>query len=87
VRKGARITIADNGTGIAPPHLREIFEPFFTTKKDSGTGLGLWVAKQIVHKHGGTIRVRSHVAEKGGWTVFSLFLPENAPEKADQAVA
>ncbi|HEV8525410.1 MAG TPA: MASE1 domain-containing protein [Terriglobales bacterium] len=86
-RTGVRITIADNGTGIAAAHLRDIFEPFFTTKKDAGTGLGLWVAKQIVHKHGGTIRVRSRVAEKGGWTVFSLFLPENAAEKAEPAVA
>jgi hypothetical protein len=34
-----------------------IFEPFFTTKKDTGTGLGLWVSRELVEKHGGSMRV------------------------------
>ena len=47
--------IEDDGPGIAAENLTRIFEPFFTTKEDVGTGLGLWVAKEIVERHGGTI--------------------------------
>ena len=50
-----RLSVEDDGPGIDPRHLEHIFEPFFTTKKDVGTGLGLWVAKQIVQRHDGSI--------------------------------
>ncbi len=50
------IIVRDEGTGIAPEHLERIFDPFFTTK-DTGTGLGLSVAHQIVRQHGGSISV------------------------------
>ncbi len=69
-----RIAVADTGLGIAPEHLGSIFEPFFTTKKDTGTGLGLWVSRELVEKHGGRLRVRSRNLPKCG-TVFSIFLP------------
>jgi signal transduction histidine kinase len=39
--------------------VERIFEPFFTTKKDVGTGLGLWVTREIIQRHGGTISVSS----------------------------
>ncbi len=68
---GVRITVADTGSGIDPVLKSKIWEPFFTTKKDIGTGLGLWVSKQIMEKHAGSIRFRS--SSKG--TVFVLFLP------------
>jgi PAS domain S-box-containing protein len=74
-REGVRITVADNGSGIARDHLRQIFEPFFTTKKETGTGLGLWVSRGIVQKHGGSIRVRSRTGAASSGTVFSVFLP------------
>jgi signal transduction histidine kinase len=74
-RAGVRITIADTGLGIAPEHLENIFEPFFTTKKDTGTGLGLWVSRELVVKHGGSLRVRSRTSDPLCGTVFSLFLP------------
>jgi len=67
-----RLTIADTGSGIHPHQLAKVFEPFFTTKEMHGTGLGLWVTKQIVEKHGGTIRVRSKL---GSGTVFSIVFP------------
>jgi PAS domain S-box-containing protein len=72
---GARLTIADNGCGIAKTYLARIFEPFFTTKAEKGTGLGLWVVKGIVEKHGGNIKIRStdEVAKSG--TVISIFWP------------
>jgi len=69
-----RITIADNGHGIRAEALPKIFEPFFTTKGSTGNGLGLWVCKQIIEKHGGSIRARSRTCEPQG-TTFSIVLP------------
>lgn len=81
---GVRITLADTGHGIAPKNLARIFEPFFTTKKEAGTGLGLWVCRQIVDKHRGSIRVRSRSTPPCSGTVFSIFLPTAvAPEKQE----
>jgi PAS domain S-box-containing protein len=74
-RPGVRITIADTGQGILPEHINSVFEPFFTTKKETGTGLGLWVSRELVEKHGGSLRVRSRTLTPGCGTVFSLFLP------------
>jgi len=73
---GVRITVADNGPGIPPENVKNIFEPFFTTKKDVGTGLGLWVSRELVQKHGGTLHVRSSTRPERSGTVFSLFLPQ-----------
>jgi PAS domain S-box-containing protein len=53
------IVIADSGPGIPSNTLDRVFEPFFTTKKDVGTGLGLWVTKEIIERHGGSIAIRS----------------------------
>jgi PAS domain S-box-containing protein len=79
-REGVRLTVADTGSGI-PAELRaQLFEPFFTTKKDVGTGLGLWVCKNIVANHHGSIRVRSTTEPGKSGTVFSVFLPLNAQE-------
>ncbi len=75
---GARLTIADSGSGIPVAIRKHLFEPFFTTKKDVGTGLGLWISKTIVEKHGGSIRVRSRTTPGSSGTVFSIFLPLNA---------
>jgi PAS domain S-box-containing protein len=74
-RKGARITIGDNGAGIRAEYFANLFQPFFTTKEATGTGLGLWVSKQIVEKHGGTIRLRSSSRPHAHYTAVSVFLP------------
>jgi signal transduction histidine kinase len=58
-----------------------IFEPFFTSKGATGNGLGLWVGKQIIEKHGGSIWVRSRTDEPHG-TTFSIVLPELADDRA-----
>jgi signal transduction histidine kinase len=75
-RPGGRIVIGDSGSGISPVHRKKLFEPFYTTKQDVGTGLGLWVSREIVQKHGGNIALRTSVAPGHSGTVFSIFLPE-----------
>jgi len=75
-RPGGKIVIADTGSGISPAHRKKLFEPFYTTKQDVGTGLGLWVSREIIQKHGGNITLRSSVAPGHSGTVFSIFLPE-----------
>jgi PAS domain S-box-containing protein len=74
-RQRVRVTVTDNGKGIAPGTLPHIFEPFFTTKDTVGTGLGLWVSQQIIEKHGGKIRVRSRLEGLRRGTTFSVVLP------------
>jgi PAS domain S-box-containing protein len=70
------VTVADSGTGIAADHIDRIFEPFFTTKKDVGTGLGLWVTREIVERHGGTIQVQPAIGGDGPpGAAFVLQLP------------
>jgi signal transduction histidine kinase len=73
-----RIAVADGGTGIAAATTKHIFDPFFTTKGTVGTGLGLWVCKQLVEKHGGSIRVRSATEGLRRGTTFSVLLPQDA---------
>jgi signal transduction histidine kinase len=70
-----RFTIADNGSGIRSNFLPRIFEPFFTTKTETGTGLGLWITREILLKHGGNIRVRSSQVPGRSGTVFTILLP------------
>jgi signal transduction histidine kinase len=71
---GVRFTVADTGEGISPDIRARLLEPFQTTKEQTGTGLGLWVSKGIVEKHGGHIRMRSRRGERPG-TVFAVWLP------------
>jgi len=72
-KRGVRVTFADNGSGIPSNILPRIFEPFFTTKSD-GNGMGLSLAKDIVHKHHGWLRVRSTTKSGHSGTVFAIFL-------------
>jgi nitrogen fixation/metabolism regulation signal transduction histidine kinase len=55
-RPAFRVTVADNGPGLALEQRRRIFEPFYTTKP-TGTGLGTAIAQRLVEAHGGTIAV------------------------------
>ena len=72
---GIFILISDNGHGIPAQHSRKVFEPFFTTKGESGTGLGLALAKRIIERHAGRIWVRSSVRPGKSGTTFRIFLP------------
>jgi signal transduction histidine kinase len=71
----ARIIVADNGRGVEPSAKPHIFEALFTTKESVGTGLGLWVAKQLVEKNGGSIRFRSQTQGARKGTTFVIDLP------------
>lgn len=84
--KGVRLAVADNGKGIPREVRTRMFEPFVTSNKDVGTGLGLWISKNIVEAHGGTIRVKSSTTPGASWTVFSVFLPASTAAMADQAL-
>jgi signal transduction histidine kinase len=66
-----RLTVSDSGSGIPKAVRSTLFEPFVSTKENTGTGLGLWVAGQIVQRHAGTIRVKTK--ERVG-TTFSVLL-------------
>ena len=68
---GSTIRIKDNGCGMSPDVVDHAFIPFFTTKP-SGTGIGLSLCRQIILKHGGTIRVES---QQGKGTTFIITLP------------
>lgn len=76
-QKGLTITVTDNGTGITPSVMQRMFRAFFTTKGIRGTGLGLWISKEIIERHHGTLRVRTTQREGRSGTVFTLFLPSD----------
>jgi len=83
-----RIVIRDEGCGIEAEYLTRIFEPFFTTKEQHGTGIGLWVAKQLVDKHRGRIEITSRTETGNSGTEVCIFLPFDNPSggtKADVA--
>jgi signal transduction histidine kinase len=74
----ARITIADTGTGIRKEIRNNLFAQFFTTKGSRGTGLGLWLTRDIVQRNQGRLRFRSQTKAPSG-TVFAMYLPATAP--------
>lgn len=90
-RHNSRVSVRDNGTGIAPAALPRLFEPFFTTKgslggriydgKSHGTGLGLCISATIAADHGGRIDVAS---KQGEGSTFTLVLPRAEPANDDQ---
>jgi len=72
--------VADNGPGIPPEILERVFDPFFTTKGvGHGSGLGLFIAYEIIEKHGGCM-----VADNrpGGGARFRIRLPADLKESA-----
>ena len=73
--QGIKVNIRDTGYGINPAIENDIFDPFITTK-DDGIGLGLYICKQIIEDHAGTLTFKSEIGEG---TEFSIWLP--GPEK------
>lgn len=66
------IGVEDNGCGMSAEHVKRACEPFYTTKQGSGTGLGLFIARQAVEAHGGKLQITSEV---GKGTTISVLLP------------
>jgi signal transduction histidine kinase len=76
------IEVSDTGDGIPEPHLAHIFERFHqvdssSTRRHGGTGIGLSLARQILHDHGGDIEVSS---TEGSGSVFTVSLPASSKE-------
>jgi len=73
------IAVRDNAGGISKPILKNIFEPYFTTKhKTKGTGLGLYMSKNLIEKVGGTLEAVSIMNNK---TTFIIKLPDAGATK------
>jgi signal transduction histidine kinase len=75
LKQGLQLTVADNGRGIAKSVLGRVFEPFLTTKQDIGVGLGMWVSREIIQRHGGSIRLHSSDDPRRHGTSVLIFLP------------
>ena len=74
--KVVEMSVADTGPGVQIGYEEQIFEPFFSTK-ESGTGLGLSLARRVAHEHGGELR---HLHTPGGGATFALRLPAQGPD-------
>ncbi len=84
---GLALTVADTGVGMSATVRAKVFDAFFSTKGLNGTGLGLWVSREIVDRHEGTLRVRSSQRTAAHGTVFVLFLPFELTERKPAAKA
>jgi signal transduction histidine kinase len=74
------LTVRDTGCGMPEEHVKQAFEPFFTTKAiGDGTGLGLFISREIVVSHGGSLTIESVV---GKGTLIVIAMPVYAGERA-----
>jgi signal transduction histidine kinase len=76
-----RMVVVDHGIGISPEDQQRVFQRFeraVSSRHFGGLGLGLWIARQLVDAHGGSIRVSS---EEGAGATFEVELPVNLPEE------
>ncbi len=71
--------VQDNGKGIPAEVQQRVFEPFYSTKGDLGNGLGLYISREIVERHGGAITVDT---EAGKGTTMRVSLPLSGPPLA-----
>ena len=76
------VTIRDNGPGVPTEVLGNLFQPFFTTKGERGTGLGLWISRGIITKHGGSIDLASSTDSEHHGTSVSVQLAADSPANA-----
>jgi signal transduction histidine kinase len=81
-RPGAMVTITDSGPGVPEGYQAKIFKPFFTTKGELGTGLGLWVSRGIVEKHGGKIELINSTDPEFPGAAARVYLPSLGPASA-----
>ncbi len=81
-----KISVQDEGVGIAPQYLDKIFDPYFTTRQSS-SGLGLTIAYSIISKHNGRITVDSHLNQGTLFTIYLPALAETAEKTAENRPA
>lgn len=86
-RRGPSISIVDTGQGIRSEDAKRLFEPFFSTKAAQGTGLGLWISRDILQKYDGRIACRSYRHEGRCVTCFRVFLPGRRTAAVPDAAA
>ena len=80
---GTTLEIEDDGEGISADHLKQVFDPFYTTKTiGKGTGLGLFVAHEIIIQHGGSVFVESQF---GRGARFSIHIPDRSEDQEQNA--
>lgn len=77
---GVQIVVADEGSGLSPEIARRLFEPFATTKGEQGTGLGLYISRQILAPWGADLRLVEPAP--GFRTAFCITLPPATPARA-----
>jgi len=84
-QNGVVVRVVDDGIGIPEQLQSRLFSPFVSTKEDNGTGLGLWVSRSIMEKHGGSIRLSSTSEPDTRGTTVSIFVPlkVKSPGKLD----
>jgi PAS domain S-box-containing protein len=83
--EGVLVEVGDNGPGV-PVELRDrVFEAFFTTKQVRGTGIGLWISRQFIERHGGTLRMETSTEEPTRGTRMRIFLPFRTEVNVDLA--
>ena len=74
------LRVIDNGAGIDPETREKMFTLFFSSKGRRGTGFGLYLAREIVEQHGGSIQVES---APGVLTTFTLQIPRLSADISD----
>jgi len=84
--RGIRLVVADQGTGISQAVRQKMFTPFFTTKRDVGTGLGLWIVRDLLVRRGGSILCRSRAEGARTGTTMMVYLPSQEGPAAGEAV-
>jgi signal transduction histidine kinase len=77
-RPGLVITVADSGPGMPPEVAEKVFQAFYTTKGFLGTGLGLWISREIIIRHSGRLCLRTSQQPGHTGTAISVFLPFEA---------
>ncbi len=76
------ISVSDNGKGIPEEVQENLFQPFFTTKESGGNGLGLWISRGIVERHGGELKFRNKTQAGESGAVFMVLLPSTFQQSA-----
>lgn len=74
--RDVRIVVADEGSGIAADMMPRLFQFGASTKGDGGNGMGLWLVKQLVSRHGGSVEVES---KEGNGARFTVIWPRSIP--------